>query len=788
MSKVKAFKLFLHRQAWLQTSKPILKTCLKLNYRTTYEQELARRTIVILVTTRKLLTMTELLDALATRISCDDYSTKRIPSQDAIRQLCGSFLTIDSAPAKTTQSAIVKLSHKSVQDFFLLRHDLVPPDHLAKYFVDRSSAHREMGRTCLTYLSFKRYESPDGLPESFEIDPEHAFLRYTSVFWFQHLDMRGVACEEMRQEIRTFLQSYAFWTAFRDKPGNGTLSRDDLEILHHLQRFIMEWHEALTSGMDALLLCQMDLAASGSFPGRAKFLDKTIKRVALGPRALEPRSGLSGSLNSRLDFQFRHVGSFESLPAVDPPGMHSICQHKLDIAARTVDGEQSYPLLKRLVNECLSTTPQGWQLVNEVRVASGQTGKVNVACHFTRVQRSSQSMARLRGPVGDTGPRSGESAGDNHQSEYDKEEEQDEEYDEEEFDEEEEDSESERGSETEESSSGIESSTDATEPESDTVTDVLVIIREEGNPIWIPCHGNQKTRRQMGGSLHPSEPVFVWAQDAENLSIMNTVSGKTTTSSLPELPKGDGPFLPQAQLVDKEQIPNLRTHFGSRVLTEIRFSSDGSLLYALLVNFEAASSHVTKATVSLVKFRFEAGGDDGTGEVRLEQSGDVLTTAYHFHKKMNDLPVPLGVTYWCSDAVYICLPLLTCSVKFIRMPLSPLASDKSQSKPQPKIQTLNRTILIPSSTSQRRPRLLYQSSTSKSKPDDSLYLVLDPEPKLATPTPAEDRHHRQDTFCSDHCDHEDMTTCDHRQEEFGRGGASVISMASPHLQASYKAL
>lgn len=161
------------------------------------------------------MTITELLDALATCIGCGDYSTKRIPSQDAIRQLCGSFLAIDFSSADTTQSPIVKLSHKSVQDFFLLRHDLIPPDHLSKYFVDRSSAHREMGRTCLTYLRFRRYESPDGLPESFETDPEHAFLPYASVFWFQHLDMRGVAREEMRQEIRDFLQSCAFWTAFR---------------------------------------------------------------------------------------------------------------------------------------------------------------------------------------------------------------------------------------------------------------------------------------------------------------------------------------------------------------------------------------------------------------------------------------------------------------------------------------------------------------------------------------------------------------------------------------------
>lgn len=478
--------------------------------------------------------------------------------------------------------------------------------------------------------------------------------------------------------------------------------------------------------------------------------------------------------------QFRHVGSFGSLPAVDPPGMYSICQHNLDVAVITADGEQSYQLPKRLVKECLPTTAQRWQLVNEERIASNDTGRVIVACHFTRVQRPSQSLARLRGLAENTGQRSEESAGDDVQSEYDEQEENDEEFDEEEFGEDEEDSESETGSETKGDSSGIESSTDVTEPESDTVTDVLVIAREEGNPIWIPCPGSQNTKRQMGGALHPSEPVFVWAQDAESLSIMNTVSGKTTTSSLPELPKGhDGPLLPQAQLVDEEQIPILRTHFGSRLLTEIRFSPDDSLLYALFVNFEAAGSHVTKATVSLVRFRFEAGGDTGMGIPRLEQSGGALTAAYLFYRKLDDLPVPLGVTYWCSDAIYICLPLLACSVKFIKMPLNPSASDHPQSKVEPKVQTLNRTILIPSSTSQRRPRLLYQPA-AKSKPDDSLYLVLGPEPKLETPGEAEDRQNRHNTgCCSEQCDHEDMTTCDHNQGKFGRGGASVIRWSVP---------
>ena len=52
-----------------------------------------------------------------------------------------------------------------------------------------------------------------------------------------------------------------------DKPGNGTMSTHDPEIVHHRQRFIMDWHEALLSGIGALLLRLMDLAVSGFFLG-----------------------------------------------------------------------------------------------------------------------------------------------------------------------------------------------------------------------------------------------------------------------------------------------------------------------------------------------------------------------------------------------------------------------------------------------------------------------------------------------------------------------------------------
>ncbi|KAJ4387016.1 hypothetical protein N0V85_007822 [Neurospora sp. IMI 360204] len=292
--------------------------------------------------------------------------------------------------------------------------------------------------------------------------------------------------------------------------------------------------------------------------------------------------------------------------------------------------------------------------------------------------------------------------------EYDEEEEEDEEYDEQEFDEDEEESESEKGSETEGDSNLIDSSTNATDPECDIVTDVLVIVREEGNPVWVPCHGRQKTRRQMGGTLHPREPVFVWAQDAESLSIMNTVGGKTATSSLPKLSEGDGPLLPEAQIAEKEQMPHLGARFGWMTCQYPSVSPTSVLMPS--------------------------------------------TSVFHF-----DLQRQVH-----QD-----------------LPLSPSTSDNN-SQPQPKVQTLNRTVLTPSSTSQRRPRLRYQSRASKSKPDDSLYLVLDPKPKLATPTQAEDRRCRQDTGkCSDQCDYEDTTTCHHEQEDFHRGGASVIRWSIP---------
>ncbi|KAK3399796.1 hypothetical protein B0T20DRAFT_451971 [Sordaria brevicollis] len=625
--------------------------------------------------------------------------------------------------------------------------------------------------------------SADGLPESFENDPEHAFLRYASVFWFQHLDMRGVACEEIRQEVRKFLKSGGFWTAFRvqtrvarylfaryaQRGSCGYSMRADASewttsdfIASTIPLCTSPWSGTRRSRLARTYYCSVPLILRLPVSSRAE--QSSWKRT----------SSASLWARSPVDLQARHVGSFGSLPVVNPPGMYSICRRRLDVTVVTANGERPHPLPKRLVNECSSDKPQGWQFVDEVRFASDLAANASVVCHFARVQRHSQSIARLRGSAGGAGQQEAETS-DDDPSAYD-EQKEGEEFDEEEFDEEEEDSDSETASETEGDSSAIDSSTDATEPEGDTVTDVLVVIREEGDPVWIPCPGSQKSKRQMAGSLHPNKPFFVWAQDADRLNVMNTGSGKTATFNLPQLPKENISLRLQGPTVATEQVPNIGTRFGSRLLTEIRFSSDGSLLHVLVVRFEAASSHVTKATVALVTFRFESGDDVATEKPTLEQCGNVLSAAYLFYKRVDDLPVPLGVVYWSSDVVYLGLPLLTCSVKFIRMPLN--LSTSADSESQPRIQTVDRTILIPSSAYQRRPRLLYQSSMSKTKTDDSLYLVLDPEPLRATPAEA-NCHYMQESGCSDQCDHEDIAVWPHKQGGFHRGGASVIRWSIP---------
>ncbi|KAK4189828.1 hypothetical protein QBC35DRAFT_544418 [Podospora australis] len=747
-----------------------------LSNRTTREQEFARRTILILISTMQPLSLPELLDALAVKYGCDDYSAERLPSPSLLQELCGSFISFDGSANRTSKTTIARLSHKSVQDlFFSDPDDLGVGDHLRKYFITDQVGHLEMGRTCLAYLRYKRYQTPKGFPDDLEVDREHAFLRYAAVFWFQHFNQYETPTPELRAEVRSFLQSPEFWACVRvqsqvsrylfaryvESPmcGSFTIQSQAAEdwkgldnvpsllpmwldddnqdggrlLVREFHRFMLEWHEALASGREALFQCPMQPSGVERFLGRPKFLDKSIKRVDLGPytpvqergvmvdrifiekgvfkaRILhakrlspdEPPREIQWTVAAPFSKQPVTVGSY-TVPEILPSQIfgHFECGTNLSsscgafdfnlrnsqINIITAEGKKTYVPPDKALGLPGDEHSGHWRLLTQRRrLGSGESPSV-VVFHLDR----SHGPTKQSDAIKEVDALSQDPSSDS-EDEYEEEEE------------EQEDPESSSGSEGHASQADHESTSGASSPDKDDCeypTDMLLILTDSQEPIWIPKCIDASIKNQVTGAFHPSKNLFAWSFDFRELCVTNISTGKTKTYKLPEASETTLGPSPVA------------------VVREFQFSSDGLVLHYLTVLLEMYNDQVTTAKTSLSAF--DVGPEIGNSEdggAQLKQWGDPITATYQFKRPLLSLCPPFTATYWGKNAAYACIPLLTCTVKVLKLDLFTPDSTIPRG-----VQTLSRPVFIPSSTSHRSPKILYQSSPSK--PDDSLYLVLD---------------------------------------------------------------
>ncbi|KAK3313380.1 hypothetical protein B0H66DRAFT_629172 [Apodospora peruviana] len=161
------------------------------------------------------------------------------------------------------------------------------------------------------------------------------------------------------------------------------------------------------------------------------------------------------------------------------------------------------------------------------------------------------------------------------------------------------------------------------------------------------------------------------------------------------------------------------------LIREVRFSSDGMILHSLVANSEPDGKGMLKITVTLSSFHIDQELDIAALErLQLRSCCATRTVAYQFRGYPRFLTMPYACTQWADDMLYICLPLLTCNINVLRFNPFNTVNNLDASSDGLQVQALAQRIFIPSSTSQRSPRLLYQSSTSK--PDDLLYMVLSP--------------------------------------------------------------
>lgn len=153
---------------------------------------------------------------------------------------------------------------------------------------------------------------------------------------------------------------------------------------------------------------------------------------------------------------------------------------------------------------------------------------------------------------------------------------------------------------------------------------------------------------------------------------------------------------------------------------EFQFSPDGLILHYLSIAFQAQNEEVTTARIVISAFYVGFGSQDADSNIKeLKPCCDPIMATYQFDHALEKLPMPLTLTHWDIkfNTVYAVFPILSCSVKVIKIKLF-----NSDAVSLPVFQTLTRPIFIPCNSNYRAPKMLYQ--TSASKPDDSLYFVL----------------------------------------------------------------
>lgn len=174
-----------------------------------------------------------------------------------------------------------------------------PASKLRKYFVTYKQANEAIAIDCLTYLRYKRYESPTlnlAAILSKPIAKEHAFLPYAATFWAQHCDLFGQmppkavteAALKFLQgptlrtclEVQAYVGPYLFGryvsrndrasykmcikgSRMRDNDSFGvplpqwldTLSSQGWMLDRSMCHFIGEWREVLVTHPDGLASC-----------------------------------------------------------------------------------------------------------------------------------------------------------------------------------------------------------------------------------------------------------------------------------------------------------------------------------------------------------------------------------------------------------------------------------------------------------------------------------------------------------------------------------------------------
>ncbi|KAI9657236.1 MAG: hypothetical protein M1831_004425 [Alyxoria varia] len=177
------------------------------------QQKLASLIFMFVSHSANPLTLLEVSHAIAARDGAFDFSRDRIPRRELIEQLCHPLIELDPI-ADSPDNAFLRPVHATVKDFFAQDPNSLGVERdLHLFFTSEKDADLEIGKRCLTYLMYHRYQNElqEGLDLQDSLDKNHAFLRYASVFWHYHLNNVNHD-QDIFEMIAKFIKSPNFWT------------------------------------------------------------------------------------------------------------------------------------------------------------------------------------------------------------------------------------------------------------------------------------------------------------------------------------------------------------------------------------------------------------------------------------------------------------------------------------------------------------------------------------------------------------------------------------------------
>lgn len=198
-------------------------------------QELARQVLSWLICAKRPLSTLELRHALGVELGESKFDEDNLPCIEDMVSVCAGLVTVDDV------SDIIRLVHYTTQEFFERTQMTWFP-----------YAQRDIGRTCITYLSFDTFEagfciSEEGFKTRLQQNP---LFDYAAQNWGHHVRL---ASDEMSPSTFGFSQNTA-----KVESASQALMIQEFIYVSNLPRRVNGVHLAAYFGLTGMLLMLLD--------------------------------------------------------------------------------------------------------------------------------------------------------------------------------------------------------------------------------------------------------------------------------------------------------------------------------------------------------------------------------------------------------------------------------------------------------------------------------------------------------------------------------------------------